>query len=383
LIDNENQYDDLVDRGDTEYLINLTESMSNRNFNSIFPTLCNEGYLSDVVFETILDNSSTNRPRIASILIENSPLPDIIMEMVENSDYLQNGHKKQIRSVQKGTSPRLIFEYEIADIKQDISKIESNLVNHAIDNDSVPAIRETVINYLINNAEISSISYVNRFNLQLAQTDIIEAKNTLDDLRFYAASLQDENIATEIERYCDVHDIYISLLQDTVYDKALLVQNQEFLKEAALDFSPLYSGKAQTLYELATDSTFIEYTPLPYEEILPRNVIIEQEEDIFMADLNIYPNPTRDKLYIEYNFLSYSEEGNEDLLKTLGYEKNSDCKSGEIKIYTIDGKLIISKTLEQQSGTESVDMKDYPPASYLIKITDCYGFTKEQKFVKQ
>ncbi|MDD4236907.1 MAG: hypothetical protein PHF99_12910 [Bacteroidales bacterium] len=142
-------------------------------------------------------------------------------------------------------------------------------------------------------------------------------------------------------------------------------------------------GKAQTLYELATDSVFIEYTPLPFEEILPRNIIIDQEDDLFMAELNIYPNPTRDILYIEYNFLSYSEDGNDDLLKTLGYEKNSDCTSGEIKIYTLDGKLIISKTLEQPSGIESVDMKNYPPTSYIIKIIDCYGFTKEQKFVKQ
>lgn len=357
--------------------------MSNRNFNSIFPILCNDGYLSDEVFETILGNRSTNRPRIASILIENSPLPDNIMEMVENSDYLQNGHKKQIRSVQEGISPRLIFEYEISDIKQDISKIESNLINHAIDNDSVPALRETVVNYLINTAEENSINYVNIFNLQLAQTDFVEAQNTLDGLRIYANGIQNEDIATEIQKFCDVHDIYISILQDTVYDNAILVQNREFLREAALDFSAMYSGKAQTLYELATDSVFIEYTPLPYEEILPRNVIIEQEEGIFTADLNIYPNPTRDKLYIEYNFMSYSEEGNEDLLQTLGYEKDSDCESGKICIYTIDGKLIISRSLELQSGIESIDMQDYPPASYLIKITDCYGFSKEQKFVKQ
>lgn len=383
MTDKENQYNDLVDRGDTEYLINLTESMSNRNFNSIFPMLCNDGYLSNEVFETILDNRSTNRPRIASILIENSPLPENIMELVENSDYLQNGHKKQIRRVQSGTSLRLEFEYEIADIKQEISKIESNLVNHAIDNDSVPAVRETVLNYLINDAEENSTNYVNRFNLQLAQTEFTEAQNTLDNLRIYASGLQNEDITSEIQRFCDVHDIYISILQDSVHDNAILIQNQELLREAALDFSPLYSGKAQTLYELATDSVFIEYTPLPYEEMLPRNVIIEQEEDIFMADLNIYPNPTRDKLYIEYNFMSYSEEGNEDLLQTLGYSKKSDCKSGEINIYTIDGKRIISKSLEQQSGIESVDMKDYPPASYIIKITDCYGFTKELKFVKQ
>ena len=97
----------------------------------------------------------------------------------------------------------------------------------------------------------------------------------------------------------------------------------------------------------------------------------------------LYPNPIKDKLFIEYNFTSYSEEGNEDLLQTLGYKKHNDCRSGEISIYTIDGKMIISKTLEQPSGLESIDMKDYPPASYLIKITDCYGFFKEQKFVKQ
>jgi len=329
------------------------------------------------------ERRSAQKPVIAAILIENSPLPENIMELVESSDYLQNGHKKQIRRVQSGTSPRLEFEYEIADIKQEISKIESNLINHAIDNDSVPEVRETVINYLINDAEENSINYVNRYNLQLAQTELTEAQNTLNDLRIYASGLPNEDMASEIQRFCDVQDIYISILQDTVFENALLVQNQEFLKEAALDFSPLYSGKAQTLYELATDSVFIEYTPLPYEEMLPRNAIIEQEEDIFMADLNIYPNPTRDKLYIEYNFMSYSEEGNEDLLKSLGYEMKNDCASGEISIYTIDGKLIISKTLEQQSGIESVDMKDYPPASYLIKITDCYGFTKEQKFVKQ
>ena len=241
--DKQNQYYSLVDRGDTENLINLVESMSNRNFNSIFPTLCNNGYLSDQVFESILDNRATNRPRIASILIQNSPLPENIMEMVENSNYLQNGHKKQIRRVQNGISSRLISEYEIADIKQNISRIESNLINHAIDNDSVPSVRETVINYLTNNAEVNDISYINKFNLQLAQTELGDAQNTLNQLRTYALGLQNPDKSLEIQRFCDIHDIYISLLQDTVYDNTLLVENQEFLREAALDFSSMYWEK--------------------------------------------------------------------------------------------------------------------------------------------
>ena len=159
----------------------------------------------------------------------------------------------------------------------------------------MPSVRETVINYLTNNAEVNDISYINKFNLQLAQTELGDAQNTLNQLRTYALGLQNPDKSLEIQRFCDIHDIYISLLQDTVYDNTLLVENQEFLREAALDFSSMYSGKAQTLYELATDSVFIEYTPLPYDEFLPKSMIIdnEQEEDIFMAELNIYPNYTR------------------------------------------------------------------------------------------
>ncbi len=114
-------------------------------------------------------------------------------------------------------------------------------------NDSALAVRETVINYLTYTADVNSMNYVNRFNLQLAQTDFTDAQNTLDDLRVYATSLQDDNIITEIQHYCDIHDIFISSIQDSVYDKALLLENQEFLREAALNFSPMYSGKAETL----------------------------------------------------------------------------------------------------------------------------------------
>jgi len=42
-------------------------------------------------------------------------------------------------------SEEILLEYEMADIKQEISRIESNMTNHAINNDTVPSVREKVM----------------------------------------------------------------------------------------------------------------------------------------------------------------------------------------------------------------------------------------------
>src|SRR6056297_3240194 len=141
------------------------------------------------------------------------------------------------------------------------------MTNHAINNDTVPSVREKVIDYFTNTAETNTENFINTFDLQMAKAVHTEAENTLSALRNYAANLQDDSIAMEIQQYCDVNDVYLSAIQDSVFDKTVLEQNQALLRKAALDWSPLYSGTAQTLYEMATDSVFIEYTPLPLDEM--------------------------------------------------------------------------------------------------------------------
>ncbi|MEA3447632.1 MAG: T9SS type A sorting domain-containing protein [Bacteroidota bacterium] len=357
--------------------------MDSPNFQTTYPILCNNGYLSDAVFEAIVNNHKAPRPKIAAILIQNSPLPDDILKMANNSTYLKNGHKKQIRKVQAGTNPRLLLEYEMADIKQEIASIESKMLIHAINNDSVPAYREDVMNYFSHTADVNIENYMNRFNLHMAKNDYAEARNILDALRKHALNLNDDSISLEVQRYCDVHDMLISVLKNTQNEKIELEQHLAFLRQAAQGFSPWYSGVAETLYEIATDSVFLEYTPLPQPEITPKNMVAEQDDDIFTPELNVYPNPTKDELYVEYNFQSETGNGNYLLLEEMGHKQTDDCTGGEIAVYTIEGKIIFRKNLNQASGIEIINMNDYKPANYVIEIKDCYGFSKEHKIVKQ
>jgi len=67
----------------------------------------------------------------------------------------------------------------------------------------------------------------------------------------------------------------------------------------------------------------------------------------------------------------------------LGYNKEKTCTSGKIVIYSKTGNQVTQMNINNTSGIQGIDMSQMAPASYIIKITDCYGFTKELKFVKQ
>ncbi|MDD3859820.1 MAG: NosD domain-containing protein, partial [Bacteroidales bacterium] len=140
LDDVKDQYDQTVDRGDTEYMLTIAETLSPRNFRQYVPVLSNNGYLSDTVFMILLDNTTAQKPVIASVLIANSPLPENILYEVNNSDYLSNGHKIQINKYQSGTNSRILLEYQISDIKQEIKDIEGEIINNTLNNDSIPGV---------------------------------------------------------------------------------------------------------------------------------------------------------------------------------------------------------------------------------------------------
>ncbi|MDA3912252.1 MAG: hypothetical protein PF448_12940 [Bacteroidales bacterium] len=191
-------------------------------------------------------------------------------------------------------------------------------------------------------------------------------------------------LSFEIQHYCDVYDMYLTALQDSMFNTTLLEQNQEFLRQAALNASPLYSGKAQTLYELATDSVFVEYTPLPTDEMGTKSMVQQSiDEDIIEPELKVYPNPTNGLLYVEYDFTTINDTYDEFLLELMGIDTEPNCKQGKISIYSNDGQLIKTVSLNKTKGMESINMQDCKPAHYVIEITDCYGFSNSVKIVKQ
>ncbi|MGC9332404.1 MAG: T9SS type A sorting domain-containing protein, partial [Bacteroidales bacterium] len=106
-------------------------------------------------------------------------------------------------------------------------------------------------------------------------------------------------------------------------------------------------------------------------------------EDIIKPELNVYPNPTNGLLYIEYDFTTINDTYDDVLLEVMGVDAEPNCKQGKISIYSNDGQLVKTLSLNKTKGMESINMQDYKPASYMVEITDCYGFTNSVNIVKQ
>ncbi|PLX06000.1 MAG: hypothetical protein C0596_16030 [Marinilabiliales bacterium] len=377
----ENQYDEIIDRGDTEYMISVAEELDPHNFRQYTTILSNDGYLSDQVFLTLLDNHVAQKPVIAAILIANSPLPEDILDEVNNSTYLDNGHKNKILKYQEGTNPRLLLEYEMADVKQEIIYLESELVNNAINNDSIIGVKEIAINYF-NSKPIQLVKDLQTiYNLSISSNDYTTAENSLSDLRIIANTLSEDE-AIEVIRFCDVNQLYISALNDTA-NYSLLYDNREFLLEAARSTSPSYSVTAEILYSIVTDSSYFEYTPLPVNEMGSRSIQINNEitKDV-VNNFDIYTNPVLNTLNIYFDLSATCEDGYEVLYETIGKKKQEGCSFGEILIYTSDAKLIETIPLESITGTLSIDIESYKPGVYLIEIDNCYGDKRTKKITK-
>ncbi|MDD3859080.1 MAG: hypothetical protein PHW83_02690 [Bacteroidales bacterium] len=372
-------YDELVDRGDKEYMKDIAEDLSPRNFQQYVPVLSNDGYLSNEVFETILDNRKAQKPVIAAVLIANSPLPVEIMEQVESSTYLSNGHKKQVRNYQSGINARVLLEYNIADLEQEKAVKESLLINNAINNDSLPEMRDIVISYL----DPQSNDYnklIKIYGLNMSKQNYSASIANLDNIRQLASMPQNETISDELIMYCDIQELFIASIQD---ENSLLV-HKDMLLEATLDGSALYSATAQVLYEIAADTVFAEYTPLPVTVMQPRkaevNDAITQEQ--FLPFINVYPNPADAEINIEYDFTALYDEGNDLLLEQLGIDRREDCVKGELCIFTEDGKLLLQFRLNAVTDSFSISIEYYTPGIYMLVVKDCYGNSKTVKITK-
>jgi len=274
-----------------------------------------------------------------------------------------------------------LLEKEISGVQQEIFNIEGELVNNVINNDSISEAVAEVINYFYSKPSLVKSDYVQLFTLQNSIGNLDEASATLNNLRSYASTLNSTE-ADEINRFCDVHEIYLTFI-DSVSDLSVLMNNKQFLLESALAFSADYSAMAEVLYSFTTDSIFFEYTPLPTEIMTPRNTVINENlVENEALSYNVYPIPAKDLVFVEYSFEENYSEATELLNETMGKVKDENCNFGIIKLYSTDGKLINTYALSSVSGKETICISDLKPGNYILEIEDCFGNTRSSKITK-
>jgi len=387
LSDLKQSYDSIVDKGNTEYMKAVATLMNDDNYVNAYNILDNNGYLTDTVLTALLCNEFAPTVAITAILIANSPLPEKVIKLIDQVR-LDDGLKTLLKSYQIGLNARVAIEYQMAGLKQEISRLETKLVNHSISNDSIPAVRREVLMYFKNKKEKSAKDFINIYRLYQADGELESSLGSLYDLRNFAMN-QEPKHSGELMKYCDINEIFLNLPgqvgMDAEKDKEYLGEHKEMLFEAARDEAPLYSALAEILYELAMDTVFAEYTPLPWDEVTPKSIetqIITQSSNMFSPTLKVYPNPNDGLIFVEYDFSRVSDEAFTLLYRAMGYSPEANCKNGELKIYTDDGKLLQTLALNRAADLKTIDATGYAAGAYLIELTDCYGNKNTVKITK-
>ena len=377
-------YDSIVDRGNTSYMLAQASSISLFNMVIPFVALCNDGFLSDTVFSTLLGNSNSPSAFTAAVLIANSPLPQSVRKMVDDSD-LPSVYKTLVGYCQTGMNSRDQLQYSIDDGKQEIIELESEMFHEAINNDTITAVKDTVLTYLRGKTDYTYNDAISEYKLQLSKKDFVAVRDALKSIYGMTTGME-QDLRDELTTFCSINNIYVDYLTATSDAEAakILDGNSAILLSAVNDSSPLYSGLAEILYEKYADGIFLEYTPLPEIAISNKSMIVSKEPDttLFAPYVTIYPNPTDGMVFVEYNFEYSKENGIEFLLDVLGKSHVDNCNNGALNIYSSDSKILFTRQLFQSSGISVVDLSNYPTGTYIIEIHDCIGNATSVKIVR-
>ncbi|NLA23919.1 MAG: hypothetical protein GX879_03030, partial [Bacteroidales bacterium] len=220
LSDLEIEYSRIVDKGNEELMTSTAENMNNQNYVTSYQQLSNSGYLSDNVYSAIIENTKAPVAAKAAVLINNSPMPETSKQELESST-MDLGLKSLVMEYQDGVNSREQLEYQISDIKQEIASLEIDMISSVFYNEESQEDKNTLINYFASKTDGNYNDKLNAYKLQLSSNDYVSARASLQELRTLAIEI-DEELAEEIERYCDINTIYLNSLKDNLIDTAVL-----------------------------------------------------------------------------------------------------------------------------------------------------------------
>ncbi len=373
------KYRAIVDKGNTEYLKATAELMNNENYALAYKILQNEGYLTDTVLTAVLCNNIVPQSALVAILIENSPLPEKVLDLVNGID-LNEDLKNLLMIYQDGVNNRVKLEYEMWDVLQSIADNESKIINIAHNNDSVKVITDSVMQYLTPLARKDYKYSLKKYNLHVVKGDLRSAKAELVNLEKVSNQLND-SLFNEIKTFASVENIFLAYIEN--HDINVIESQKKYLENLAEKESDIYSAKAQNLLALIGDYPYYEYTPMPEEVVQSKqNKMAKNVKNLFTPEINLYPNPTNGKLQIEYSFAMLKTEGMEILMKTLGYTPEPSCEKGMVNIYSNGGQLLKTIPLYTIEGIKTIDISSYPAGIYIFEIQDCYKNSKALKIAK-
>ncbi|MFA7082440.1 MAG: S8 family serine peptidase [Bacteroidales bacterium] len=167
--------------------------------------------------------------------------------------------------------------------------------------------------------------------------------------------LGNKNYTDQVERYLE----YIDLVEE--------VGNAHYLSEETLlylsEYNDAIGSKAKSILYFKGIST--DYHPIVVNmENEPKNKLVRTQgslSDLSNADITVVPNPAKDHIILTYNL--------------------PPRQIYTIKIYDNKGIELLTKTLKNNKGVQTIELKNLKSGAYYYTITDSKSVIKSDKII--
>lgn len=309
LILKEFEIEEAIDNGNTLLLLSEAETMNNANSTEVADNISAlNGFISDEVAITYMQNNNGNQFAKAGALLSNSPLPASVRDEIDNMD-MNPALKQIVKNGQHGINKRNQKETEIANLNQYRSLIVNEMVVSALNNDSVFLEKECVKQFLMNDNNIQSKFQL--YNLQMYDKEFQQARATLENINQMIATFDMDYVA-EMENFLELQHLLVDIEAGIIDVESAVENNMELLRHIASNDSYYGQVTAQLLLSEAGIEPYYEVIRLPEPIVENKSLKFSTQQNstseicTYNDIINVYPNPSSGELFVEYALFGFT-----------------------------------------------------------------------------
>lgn len=324
-----------LDGGDTQLLLDaINSTMPSDELKNL---LLSNFPLSDEVLIAYIARQDVSGGHFKQVIVANSPVSDPVRPfLMAKLGSLPNGIANQINAVMVDNgdvrTPAKI-QIEMEALEQDRQQLESILIATFIEDDDLTGL----INYLYDQGSNESLRML---------TDIYLAENQLTDAGNILSSV---NIQTTEEIKWEE----LSGLQLSLYDQQLSLADLDAVQINQLENyiltypSDPSVSRAKAWLRLATDLDYPLYLPVANKSYYNSNTK-EPDNEIDDVEINLYPNPANNLVYLTGNF------GESSLVK--------------FELIDLSGRIVLQQTFGGATSIQQFNLNQIASGTYIYTV---------------
>lgn len=333
--------ENLIDGGNTNYLLNVIATQNNGNVKNAL--LLASPYLSD---EVLLAYLAKNPPagHIQQVILANSPVSSAVLNAL-NGMNIPNGIKKQINNAQTGVSAMTYLNNEISFASTERNSLIDERIRLFLNDTLIQNPLDSIA--LILKEEKREIRRKQLCDAYIGKGDTVKASETRDTL---ALEYGYTNYVKMADVQLEVYSLPSSCF--AVITDPNIKQEVEYVAYDPNDRINAVRGEA--LLAVAFDSLFLAHIE-PLEAIgsglrMGQNNSEQHDVSAKESSLSIYPNPS------DGGFVNLEIKGDETLNNT------------RLEIYNLTGQLVAAYSITGENRMVTVNTHKLIPGVYFVKL---------------